>query len=113
MPGLGCNRTARRLRKRFFRWSPARAGRPRIWERTLDVATISSTEHTRRDFLYIATGAVGLITSAQQAEQTVATGQADVVLLGREMLRDPYWPLHAATSLNAEAAWPLQYERAR
>ena len=61
----------------------------------------------------IATGAVGLITSAQQAEQTVATGQADVVLLGREMLRDPYWPLHAAKALDAEIHWPVQYERAR
>lgn len=61
----------------------------------------------------IATGAVGLITSAQQAEQTVATGQADVVLLGREMLRDPYWPLHAAKALDAEIQWPVQYERAR
>jgi 2,4-dienoyl-CoA reductase-like NADH-dependent reductase (Old Yellow Enzyme family) len=61
----------------------------------------------------IATGAVGLITSPQQAEQTVATGQADVVLLAREMLRDPYWPLHAATALNAKIAWPVQYERAR
>ena len=61
----------------------------------------------------IATGAVGLITSPQQAEQIVATSQADVVLLAREMLRDPYWPLHAAKALKAEAAWPVQYERAR
>jgi 2,4-dienoyl-CoA reductase-like NADH-dependent reductase (Old Yellow Enzyme family) len=61
----------------------------------------------------MATGAVGLITSAQQAEQTVATGQADVVFLARAMLRDPYWPLHAAQALNAEIAWPVQYERAR
>jgi len=61
----------------------------------------------------IATGAVGLITSPPQAEQIVATGQADVVLLAREMLRDPYWPLHAARALHAEIAWPVQYERAR
>ena len=61
----------------------------------------------------IATGAVGLITSPQQAEQIVATGQADVVLMARELLRDPYWPLHAARTLNAEIAWPVQYERAR
>jgi 2,4-dienoyl-CoA reductase-like NADH-dependent reductase (Old Yellow Enzyme family) len=61
----------------------------------------------------IATGAVGLITSPRQAEQTVATGQSDVVLLGREMLRDPYWPLHAAKALNAQVDWPLQYQRAR
>lgn len=61
----------------------------------------------------IATGAVGLITSPHQAEQTVATGQADVVLLAREMLRDPHWPLHAAKALKAGVAWPVQYERAR
>ncbi len=60
----------------------------------------------------IATGTVGLITSPQQAEQIVATGQADVVLLAREMLRDPYWPLHAAKALKTEVAWPVQYERA-
>ena len=61
----------------------------------------------------IATGAVGLITEAHQAEQIVATGQADVVLLAREFLRDPYWPLHAARQLNADVAWPKQYLRAR
>jgi 2,4-dienoyl-CoA reductase-like NADH-dependent reductase (Old Yellow Enzyme family) len=61
----------------------------------------------------IATGAVGLITSPQQAEQIVATGQADVVLLAREMLRDPYWPLHAARALKSKVAWPVQYERAQ
>jgi len=61
----------------------------------------------------IATGAVGLITEAHQAEQIVATGQADVVLLAREFLRDPYWPLHAARQLNADVAWPKQYLRAK
>jgi len=61
----------------------------------------------------IATGAVGLITEAHQAEQIVATGQADVVLLAREFLRDPYWPLHAARQLSADVAWPKQYLRAR
>jgi len=61
----------------------------------------------------IAIGAVGLITSAVQAEQIIATGQADVVLLARELLRDPYWPLHAAQVLKAEPAWPVQYERAK
>ena len=61
----------------------------------------------------IATGAVGLITEAHQAEQIVATGQADVVLLAREFLRDPYWPLRAARQLNADMAWPKQYLRAR
>ena len=61
----------------------------------------------------IATGAVGLITEPVQAEQIVATGQADAVLLGRQLLRDPYWPLHAATALQADAPWPNQYLRAR
>jgi 2,4-dienoyl-CoA reductase-like NADH-dependent reductase (Old Yellow Enzyme family) len=61
----------------------------------------------------IATGAVGLITAAQQAEQIIATGLADVVLIGRALLRNPCWPLEAARILNAEHAWPVQYERAK
>jgi len=61
----------------------------------------------------IASGAVGLITEPAQAEQIVATGQADAVLLGREMLRNPYWPLQAAKALHAEIQWPNQYLRAR
>jgi 2,4-dienoyl-CoA reductase-like NADH-dependent reductase (Old Yellow Enzyme family) len=61
----------------------------------------------------IATGAVGMITAAVQAEQIIATGAADVVLLAREMLRDPYWPMHAARELKAEHPWPVQYERAK
>jgi 2,4-dienoyl-CoA reductase-like NADH-dependent reductase (Old Yellow Enzyme family) len=61
----------------------------------------------------IATGAVGMITAPVQAEQIIATGQADVVLLARELLRDPYWPMHAAQVLKAEHPWPVQYERAR
>lgn len=61
----------------------------------------------------IATGAVGLITQAVQAEQIVSTGQADAVLLARELLRDPYWPLHAARALGQDVPWPPQYERAK
>lgn len=61
----------------------------------------------------ILTGAVGLITDAQQAEDIIASGQADIVLLARESLRDPYFPLHAAHELGAEVAWPEQYERAK
>ena len=61
----------------------------------------------------IATAAVGLITQAAQAEQIVGTGRADAVLLAREMLRDPYWPLHAARMLSRDVAWPPQYERAK
>ncbi len=59
------------------------------------------------------TGAVGLITQPLQAEQIVATGLADCVFLGRELLRDPHWPLHAARALHADTAWPVQYERAK
>jgi 2,4-dienoyl-CoA reductase-like NADH-dependent reductase (Old Yellow Enzyme family) len=61
----------------------------------------------------IATGAVGFITQAFQAEQIVATGQADLVLLAREMLRDPYWALHAAHELGVDVPWPDQYLRAK
>jgi len=61
----------------------------------------------------IATGAVGLITDAVQAEQILSSGQADVVIIGRELLRNPYWPLHAAKTLNVDVAWPSQYQRAK
>ncbi len=61
----------------------------------------------------IATGAVGMITDPFQAEQIVATGGADAVIMGREELRDPYWPLHAAQALKAGIAWPRQYLRAK
>ena len=61
----------------------------------------------------IATGAVGLITGARQADEIIAQGQADVVLLARELLRDPYFPLHAAHELDATGPWPSQYLRAR
>ncbi len=61
----------------------------------------------------IATGAVGLITDPVQAETIVATGMADIVLLARELLRDPYWPLRAARVLGADVPWPPQYLRAR
>lgn len=60
----------------------------------------------------VATGAVGLITSATQADTLVRTGEADLVLLGRELLRDPYWPHRAAAELGAEPFWAPQYERA-
>jgi 2,4-dienoyl-CoA reductase-like NADH-dependent reductase (Old Yellow Enzyme family) len=60
----------------------------------------------------IATGAVGLITTPSQADQIVRNGEADCVLLARELLRDPYWPLHAAQVLGHAAAWPAQYLRA-
>jgi len=61
----------------------------------------------------IATGAVGLISSAQQAEQILVNGDADAVIIGRDMLRDPYWPLHAAKELGVDVKWPDQYLRAK
>ncbi|MGH7707882.1 MAG: NADH:flavin oxidoreductase/NADH oxidase [Vulcanimicrobiaceae bacterium] len=61
----------------------------------------------------IATGAVGLITQPEQADAIVGEGQADLVFLARELLRDPYWPLHAANALGVDVGWPSQYQRAR
>ncbi|SNB46791.1 NADH:flavin oxidoreductase/NADH oxidase [Geobacter sp. DSM 9736] len=66
----------------------------------------------RRD-VEIATAAVGFITDPAQAEHIVATGLADAVFLGRQMLRDPYWPFHAARSLGVDIPWPEQYQRAK
>lgn len=60
----------------------------------------------------IMTGAVGMITLSAQAEQIILAGQADAVLLAREMLRDPYWPLRAARELGQPISWPVQYLRA-
>ena len=61
----------------------------------------------------IATGTVGMITKREEAEQNLGKGQADAVFLARELLRDPHWPLRAAKTLNADQAWPHQYERAK
>jgi 2,4-dienoyl-CoA reductase-like NADH-dependent reductase (Old Yellow Enzyme family) len=59
----------------------------------------------------IATGAVGMISQADLAENIIASGQADLVIMARALLNDPYWPLHAAKVLKAKIAWPPQYER--
>lgn len=69
-------------------------------------------ERIRRD-TGVATGTVGFITEPVQADHVVRSGQADVVLLARELLRDPYWPLRAARELGHEVNWPAQYLRAR
>ena len=61
----------------------------------------------------IATGAVGMITEPMQADQNIRNEEADLVIMAREFLRDPYWPLHAAATLHQEITWPLQYERAK
>lgn len=60
----------------------------------------------------VKTAAVGLITTPEQAEDILRRGQADLILLARQMLRDPYWPLHAAAQLGVRLAWPVQYRRA-
>ena len=57
----------------------------------------------------IATAAVGLITVPEQAEGILARGEADVISLGRELLRNPYWPLYAAHALGDDIEWPVQY----
>jgi 2,4-dienoyl-CoA reductase-like NADH-dependent reductase (Old Yellow Enzyme family) len=68
-------------------------------------------ERIRRE-ANILTGAVGMITNATQAQHIVTTGQADAVIMARELLRDPYWPLNAARELNQAITWPAQYLRA-
>ncbi|GAA4922575.1 NADPH dehydrogenase NamA [Mucilaginibacter defluvii] len=61
----------------------------------------------------ILTGAVGMITEPEQANAIIASSQADIVLLARELLRDPHFPLRAAHELGQEIQWPVQYERAK
>jgi len=68
-------------------------------------------ERIRRDAA-VATGAVGLITRSDEADAIIRGGQADLVILARELLRDPYWPLRAARELGHEVSWPAQYLRA-
>jgi 2,4-dienoyl-CoA reductase-like NADH-dependent reductase (Old Yellow Enzyme family) len=68
--------------------------------------------HAVREGSGLPTAAVGLITEPAQAEQVLAEGSADAVLLARAVLRDPMWPLRAAHELGVEVAWPSQYERA-
>ena len=68
-------------------------------------------ERIRRD-AGVATGAVGLITEPQQADGIIRENRADCVLLARELLRDPYWPLRAARELGQLVSWPVQYLRA-
>jgi 2,4-dienoyl-CoA reductase-like NADH-dependent reductase (Old Yellow Enzyme family) len=66
-----------------------------------------------RDGAAIPTGAVGLITNAKQAQTILEEGEADLIFLGRELLRDPYFPLHAAKELGVDIVWPEQYQRAK
>jgi 2,4-dienoyl-CoA reductase-like NADH-dependent reductase (Old Yellow Enzyme family) len=69
-------------------------------------------ERVRREAA-LPTAAVGLISAPEAAEEIIANGRADLVVIGRMLLFDPHWPLHAANALKARTvAWPLQYERA-
>ena len=61
----------------------------------------------------ILTGAVGMITTAEEAEAIIVKGEADLVLIARESLRDPYFPLRAASQLQQDINWPVQYMRAK
>ncbi len=69
-------------------------------------------EQVRRE-AGVATAAVGLITTPELAEEIVLNERADLVAMGRELLRHPHWPLDAARALGQEIDWPLQYRRAR
>jgi 2,4-dienoyl-CoA reductase-like NADH-dependent reductase (Old Yellow Enzyme family) len=73
---------------------------------------VAFAEQVRRQ-AGVLTGAVGMITDPAQADQIVRSGQADVVILARQFLREPYWPLLAARALGHDIRWPVQYERAK
>jgi 2,4-dienoyl-CoA reductase-like NADH-dependent reductase (Old Yellow Enzyme family) len=72
---------------------------------------VGFAEAIRRD-AGVLTGAVGLITDPHQADEIIRSSKADVVILARELLRDPYWPLRAARELGVKVTWPEQYQRA-
>ena len=73
---------------------------------------VAFAEKIRRE-ADIPTGAVGMITDPAQADQIIRSGQADVVIMARQFLRDPYWPLLAAHALGQDIQWPQQYDRAK
>jgi 2,4-dienoyl-CoA reductase-like NADH-dependent reductase (Old Yellow Enzyme family) len=73
---------------------------------------VAFAEQVRRE-AGVLTGAVGMITDPAQADQIVRSGQADVIILARQFLREPYWPLLAARALGHDIKWPVQYERAK
>jgi 2,4-dienoyl-CoA reductase-like NADH-dependent reductase (Old Yellow Enzyme family) len=73
---------------------------------------VAFAEQIRRE-AGVATGAVGMITDPAQADQIIRCGQADVVILARQFLREPYWPLLAARALGHDIQWPVQYDRAK
>ncbi|HEY6308015.1 MAG TPA: NADH:flavin oxidoreductase/NADH oxidase [Candidatus Angelobacter sp.] len=73
---------------------------------------VAFAEQVRRQ-AGVLTGAVGMITDPAQADQIIRTGQADVVFLARQFLREPYWPLLAARALGHDIQWPQKYDRAK
>lgn len=73
---------------------------------------VAFAEQVRRE-AGVLTGAVGMITDPAQADQIIRSGQADVVILARQFLREPYWPLLAARALGYDIKWPVQYDRAK
>lgn len=73
---------------------------------------VAFAERIRRE-AGIMTGAVGFITEVKQAEEILAREQADLILIARASLRDPYFALHAAHALGEDVAWPVQYKRAK
>jgi 2,4-dienoyl-CoA reductase-like NADH-dependent reductase (Old Yellow Enzyme family) len=73
---------------------------------------VAFAEQIRRE-AGIPTAAIGLITDPEQANAIIRDGDADMVALARELLRDPYWPMHAAKALNYDMTWPPQYLRAK
>ncbi|HEX2330890.1 MAG TPA: NADH:flavin oxidoreductase/NADH oxidase [Candidatus Angelobacter sp.] len=73
---------------------------------------VAFSERLKRD-AGVLTGAVGMITDPAQADTIIRSGQADLVILARQLLRDPYWPLTAARALGQDIAWPPQYDRAK
>jgi 2,4-dienoyl-CoA reductase-like NADH-dependent reductase (Old Yellow Enzyme family) len=104
---------ARRLRERGVDLVDCSSGGA-VYDQQIAVGPgyqVPFAERIRRD-AGVATGAVGLITQPEQADAIIRNGQADVVLLARELLRDPYWPLHAADNLAHSTPWPAQYLRA-
>jgi 2,4-dienoyl-CoA reductase-like NADH-dependent reductase (Old Yellow Enzyme family) len=72
---------------------------------------VGFAERIRRE-AGICAGAVGLITEPAQADEIIREGKADLVFLARQMLRDPYWALHAGRQLGVKVKWPIQYHRA-
>ena len=72
---------------------------------------VSFSERIRRE-AGVATGAVGMINTPDLAEEILANGRADLIIMGRKLMADPHWPLKAAVALRAQAPWVPQYERA-